>query len=224
MIGLAALKLIPWRLVGYVAATLVAAFICWRIYDNWRDAIYAAGAKSRDAEVATLTSERDIARDQLSQAQSANASNLLTIEILRADNQAFADAAQVKQDEAARAVARLESERARLASQLAAAREARRTLIEGNSDAKRWATTGLPAVLRDSLLREYGHAETGNTNGNGPVGGAGVQGAAGRIDRDRPGAVFALPDAVFRGRLTADLLRQSATRLDRRVAGGAADG
>lgn len=135
------------RQVWYALAIGVAV---WWAYD-WA---YDRGAASRDAEVAKLQGRiADLAED-VRVASEANESNATTIAELKQANNRWAETLRVNEEEAAARQAALEQERARLAGELAASRQARAKIYQGDTYAASWAAAAVPVGIYRSLLSD----------------------------------------------------------------------
>lgn len=101
----------------------------------------------RDGDSAAFTAMQKRADD----AESANATNALTIASLKAANQKYADAASLAQAQEQRAEAELTEQVQANAKALSAAQKQLQEAIHANPDAARWGATRVPAGVLQQL-------------------------------------------------------------------------
>lgn len=110
--------------------------------------LYAVG---RSHEAAEHAGEIGALQLRLDAALDANESNLEAIGQLVEANQAWADAAATKDQEAAEAVAAITAERDRLSAELELRRKDRQRIYANDPDAADWARRPIPAAVADRL-------------------------------------------------------------------------
>jgi hypothetical protein len=129
---------------------LALGFAVWFAYD-WS---FDRGAGSRDGEVTELRATAAGLQRRLDAAVDANANNQNTIATLEQANAAWAAMARSNEVERDAAVARLDTERARLQGELQAERARRRSIYQGDTNAAQWAATAVPDGIVDRLRAE----------------------------------------------------------------------